>query len=135
MGITFHGGMRAIAYEWGAPNHRSPNDFSPDHIAQFQLATVMQSLAGDYMGDKQHINSYTRKAGAQAAKKWYPIGTLNKIVYPVRGGMEDWAYAASWDKQSVCKPKSYAQLEKYPAQPTHIIVCRLAGTALQVSHP
>lgn len=22
LAVTFHGGMRAIAYEWGAPNHQ-----------------------------------------------------------------------------------------------------------------
>ena len=27
----------------------------------------------------------------------YPYGRLNSQVYPVHGGMEDWAYAASWD--------------------------------------
>ena len=33
--ITFHGGMQAIAYEWGSPNHMGKNkDTSPDDTAQ-----------------------------------------------------------------------------------------------------
>ena len=33
----------------------------------------------------------------RAAK--YRYSRMNSIVYPVHGGMEDWAYAASWDTQ------------------------------------
>ena len=35
--------------------------------------------------------------------KAYRHGALNdpKIIYPVGGGMEDWAYAASWSKSAV----------------------------------
>ena len=36
---------------------------------------------------------------------------MNSLVYPVSGGMEDWAYAATWDdlKKTVtpCKAKGY----------------------------
>lgn len=34
---------------------------------------------------------------------------MNDQVYPVHGGMEDWAYAASWDPERVipCNPKTY----------------------------
>lgn len=34
---------------------------------------------------------------------------MNDQVYPVHGGMEDWAYAASWDPERVvpCEPKTY----------------------------
>ena len=28
----------------------------------------------------------------------YPIGTLTNIIYEVPGTLEDWAYAASWEK-------------------------------------
>jgi len=26
----------------------------------------------------------------------FNIGTMNEVVYPVKGAFEDWAYAASW---------------------------------------
>ena len=32
-----------------------------------------------------------------AERPMYPVGTINQIVYPVQGGMEDWMYAAGWD--------------------------------------
>jgi hypothetical protein len=34
---------------------------------------------------------------------------MNDLVYPVQGGMEDWAYAASWDPNHTipCEPTSY----------------------------
>jgi len=105
LAITFHGGMRAISYEWGGPNHPTPRDRSPDHVAQHQMAQQMQALGG-------HLRS-----------QWfYPIGTLNEVVYPVKGGMEDWAYTASWDTASVhsCAPRAYRAdgIEKYPAERT-----------------
>lgn len=35
-------------------------------------------------------------------------GALNDIVYPVNGGMEDWAYAHSWENNSdICNPYTY----------------------------
>ena len=34
---------------------------------------------------------------------------MNDLVYPVHGGMEDWGYAASWDRGFVrpCTPRSF----------------------------
>jgi hypothetical protein len=42
---------------------------------------------------------------------------MNDLVYPVNGGMEDWAYAASWDPERViqCDPITY---DGYPASKT-----------------
>jgi hypothetical protein len=79
LAITYHGGMRAIAYEWGAPNHGKPFDASPDENAQKGIASIMSTYGGAVQGQK------------------VPAGRLNHIVYPVTGGMEDWGYAASWE--------------------------------------
>jgi len=80
LSITYHGGMVMIAYEWGSPNHPSGQDVSPDNAAQLGLAKAMSQYGGK---------------GVTSSN--YPYGTLNGQVYPVHGGMEDWAYAASWD--------------------------------------
>lgn len=47
----------------------------------------------------------------------FHIFRSNDVVYPVNGGMEDWAYAASWDLDRVvqCQPKTYGG---YPAEKT-----------------
>jgi hypothetical protein len=39
---------------------------------------------------------------------------MNDLVYPVQGGMEDWAYAASWDTKLVvnCQPTTYGGYAK-----------------------
>ena len=39
----------------------------------------------------------------------FSIGTMNDKVYYVRGGMEDWAFAGSWDTMHVvqCTPTTY----------------------------
>ena len=36
-------------------------------------------------------------AGNVEKRRNYPYGPMSSSVYPVHGGMEDWAYAASWD--------------------------------------
>jgi hypothetical protein len=76
LALTFHGGMRAISYEWGSPNAKK--DYSPDDGVLLPLGMNMRKYAsGDF----------------------YPKpDAMNPQVYPVKGGMEDWAYAASWDK-------------------------------------
>ncbi len=39
----------------------------------------------------------------------YILGDMSETVYPVNGGLEDWAYGAGWDTDrnptlSECKP-------------------------------
>lgn len=79
--VTFHGGMVAIGYEWGSPNHPSPKDKSPDDAANAALAGGMKQVGGSVPGEGP-----------------YPVGRINSLVYPVEGGMEDWMYAAGWDR-------------------------------------
>jgi hypothetical protein len=89
LALTFHGGMRAISYEWGAPNARK--NYSPDDGALLPMGRAMRKYASG---------------------NFYPeADAMNPLVYPVKGGMEDWAYASSWDKTpgwvQPCTPKTY----------------------------
>jgi len=81
LAITFHG-MQAIAYEWGSPIHPKSGhkDVSPDDAAQKQMGAALAMYGGG--------GRYGRK---------YTSAPMNSLVYPVFGGMEDWAYAATWD--------------------------------------
>ncbi|CEG45337.1 hypothetical protein F441_06112 [Plasmopara halstedii] len=105
LAVTFHGGTRAIAYEWGSPDHyldgnpRKSSEKSPDHTAQLELSTTLAHFAGAFQDGQL-----------------YPTGTMNDIVYGVSGGMEDWGYAASWENQFYdelaqpfhpCDPKTF----------------------------
>ena len=40
LAITFHGGMQAVAYEWGSPIHPKANhhDLSPDDTSQVAVS-------------------------------------------------------------------------------------------------
>ena len=73
--------MEAIGYEWGAPSYLE--DISPDDAAQNALASRFSWYGGSFNDPKSQ--------GGQT----YQYGDMNGMVYPVRGGMEDWAYAAS----------------------------------------
>jgi hypothetical protein len=98
MALTFHAGMEVVAYEWGAPTWL--DHYSPDDEAQKQVASA-----------------YSRYGGGWSRSHPYNHGTMNEKVYYVRGGMEDWAYAASWDPERViqCQPKQFGG---YPAEKT-----------------
>lgn len=103
LALTFHAGMRAIAYEWGSPNHyktdgigrQRASELSPDDLAQKKVTQALSEYGGRF----------------QKGKTLYPTGTMNELVYGVTGGMEDWGYAASWENQVT--PKG----EKIPFQP------------------
>ncbi|OSX68591.1 hypothetical protein BU14_2529s0001, partial [Porphyra umbilicalis] len=120
--LTFHGGTNVLGYEWGDWGHcprpppgapppalgRGPAcEPAPDAKAMHDLGLRLSAAAGT-------------GGGVQAA---YPVGTMGALVYPVGGGMEDWAYGASWsgarDKEEpaavVCTPGT---LGGYPAERT-----------------
>jgi hypothetical protein len=101
LAITFHGGMQSISYEWGAPNHGAADSRSPDDVSQRSVGLIMREAAGAFLGSK------------------YPVDRTNKLVYPVEGGMEDWAYAASWEPDPAavrpCEPQTYGG---YPREKT-----------------
>ena len=46
--ITFHGGMQAISYEWGSPNHVAHGSESPDEVSQRMLGSAMSKYAGAF---------------------------------------------------------------------------------------
>ena len=98
IGLTFHGGMEVIGYEWGAPTYLDKD--APDALAQ-------DTIAG----------AYSRYANGFPHHQAYDYGTMNDKVYYVRGGMEDWAFAGSWDPDRVvqCTPDTFGG---YPAEKT-----------------
>jgi len=98
IGLTFHGGMEVIGYEWGAPTYL--NKDAPGEVAQRTIASAYSRYANGFKGHTP-----------------YDFGTMNDKVYYVRGGMEDWAFAGSWDPDRVvtCTPKTY---NGYPPEKT-----------------
>jgi hypothetical protein len=66
--LTFHGGTEVVAYEWGAPTYL--NLGSPDDVAQVEIGDGYSRFAGGFDGTKKYLS-----------------GTMNDLVYPVRGGM------------------------------------------------
>ena len=77
MALTFHGGIELIGYEWGADSYRGR--LSPDDEAQNVISSSLSHYGGGWNGVSE-----------------YPFGPMDRIIYTVTGGMEDWAYAGSW---------------------------------------
>ncbi|CDF38763.1 unnamed protein product [Chondrus crispus] len=98
--ITFHGGTNVIGYEWGDTQHCTGPMCkpAPDTAIMRALGERMSNVAGP--------------AGRYEAA--YPVGDMGRLVYPVKGGLEDWAYGASWSGQGVeCRPDT---LGGYPKE-------------------
>jgi hypothetical protein len=111
LAVTFHGGTRSIAYEWGSTNHyidknKKRSEKSPDDMAQFDLANLLSKYGGPF-APEEHMENFGEE---NPNNEYYPTGMMNEAVYGVDGGMEDWGYAASWEN-SVSKMK--------PFQPCH----------------
>lgn len=75
--VTFHGGMQEISWEWGSMSAESAKiSRCPDAVSSEYLGDTMRDMAGKF-----------------GKIDYYPAGIINVDVYPVSGGMEDWAYA------------------------------------------
>jgi len=55
---------------------------APDNQAFFDIASDLESIADE--NPSKQVEKYLK-------------GTMNEVVYPVNGGLEDWAYAGGWE--------------------------------------
>ena len=92
-GITFHGGEASLSYPWGAYLHykNSKSTEAPDNQTFVKISGALL----DY------------------SKADVEVGTMNDVVYPVHGSLEDWAYAGGFDKAGVseCGIKNFSNPE------------------------
>lgn len=86
--VVYHGGDNSLTYPWGNTKHP---ELAPDNQA---FAAVGKNLI-DLAGENLALNIFK-----------YRTGTMTEVVYPVNGGLEDWIYSFSWDRQNipVCRP-------------------------------
>lgn len=105
--ITFHGGTNVIGYEWGDNSHCQGPRCKPAPDTK-----IMAALA-----DRMSYNAGPAGPNTPA----YPTGNMGKTVYPVNGGLEDWAYGASWaDEATQCEPSSLGGYAKQRTRRDHI---------------
>ena len=100
MAITFHGGANVIAYQWG----------DTKHCAGYPRNCRSGYTSSDHASMTAVGRAMSRYAGKSPSEPPYAHGPCNdpRIIYPVHGGMEDWAYGASWHRSStICTPKSH----------------------------
>jgi len=105
LSITFHGGDHLIAYPWGDTIHCQGNWYSCSGGWQAPDETGMNDLT---VGLRKFVGKF---ASGRGVVEEYNTGALNdpRVIYPVNGGMEDWAYGASWDNEGLvkCSPSSF----------------------------
>ncbi|KAF8820832.1 putative zinc carboxypeptidase [Cardiosporidium cionae] len=105
-GITWHGGTRSLTYLWGSfdgcykDKKRMVSYEAPDNAMQVRIAEILQESAF-----KINRTSY-----------FYPMGPTCDIIYPVNGGLIDFAYGGSW--LSTPKPINTCKNIDYPLKNT-----------------
>jgi hypothetical protein len=142
LALTLHGGTESFTYPYGAPNHiegnqnKIPIQYTYENKDKKNLK-IIKSLKTDIMVEKYQnsfsygnagksteapdfsaVDSIAHSANYNCAEKnsIYKVGDMSSVVYPVTGGMEDWAYAASWEGSPVitqpCEPDTYNGYDK-----------------------
>lgn len=110
--ISFHGGCRALAFEWGSDDYAFNCN---GHLCSYEAP---DNTAQRSIGDKMRLAAGFDSPG----KYWYDTyGPMTDTVYPVKGGMEDWSYAAGWETEGAvkpCTPDTYPFAPKYEASRT-----------------
>lgn len=88
--FIFHGGTTVLAYPWG--NYPHTKDKAPDNVSFSQVGDYLKGVASSNTVHPEWI------------VKPYVTGDMTHTVYPVKGGLEDWAYGG-WDRPNVpqCK--------------------------------
>ena len=108
--ITFHGGINVLGYAWGnfihavKNGHQYKSTESPDHNAFYHIGMAMKDASSSKTNEMNTINDYV-------------LGDMSALVYPVDGGMEDWAYAGSWENEvnkdirpiKQCEPNTFSE--------------------------
>ena len=100
LGITFHGGTQSISYPWGSFSHVGQE--ATDELTLSTVANALSRIAGEHT---------------------YKVGSMNDVVYPVHGGMEDWTYALGIEGESQCtySASAYSQGRSLPSASIFLI--------------
>lgn len=134
LSLSLHGGEESLTYPYGTPNHVKSSslphidmnytvlhnktvipksrELSIEESKKYQqneFDFLFEKFNGSYKTpDHISISSIGNRLGSLSH---YKTGTMNDVVYPVKGGMEDWAYSASWEGSPIitqpCKPNTY----------------------------
>jgi hypothetical protein len=131
LALTFHAGMEVVGYEWGAPTWMG--SLSPDDTAQSSIGSAYSRYGGGWSASEPYDFGTMNDLGTHACVYGfignfvvpYPFVSLLfflffcfsvflATVYYVRGGMEDWSYAGSWDPERVvaCEPTTFGGYDK-----------------------
>ena len=107
--LTFHGGTNVIGYPWGNKVHyyKHNNKYysteAPDHNAVSSLALLLKDYTKTNLDDlkifKINNTGFLKDVTSKDLEDIpeYVYGDMTKTVYFVEGGLEDWAYAGSWE--------------------------------------
>ncbi|CAD7939763.1 unnamed protein product [Amoebophrya sp. A120] len=126
--IEFHAGTRQLVYSWAGPNHVMGNDGKPGSLspqvienndAGFNEKSSEAPDAHAYHGIARRMQLAAGKENTADAPYWYPlIAPHTDAIYWIRGGIQDWMYAGSFEPQAA---KGHAP------DPTHPIAVHCPG--------
>lgn len=89
--------MSEIGFNWGTHTHLS-NSHTDDYEIQMGIAQLMKRVGGE-----------NKKLGMTGFK----AGTMNEVIYPASGSLDDWAYAVGRYPSIITACDNY-QYQPYP---------------------
>jgi hypothetical protein len=92
--LTFHGGTSVLGYPWGSYNHAEEKYFS-NYVSKESPDMVAFSSVGKLINEFSCEDTIRTKNNQRISK--YLFGDISSTIYPVNGGLEDWAYGGGWD--------------------------------------
>ncbi len=134
LSLSLHGGTESLTFPFGTPNHLVGNPIIEMNYSQKNNGEIDSDLSSRESLIDEYLNgNFDKTYSDNKRKRWisypapdlhsfyniasssntdqYAMGDMSSIVYPVRGGMEDWAYSASWEGSPIitqpCKPNTY----------------------------
>lgn len=125
--VTFHGGDNMIGWPWGDTGNLTLCSFNlaclicssdctqrltlpanPLRLVDTNLVNCLCACAAHGKRSKSPDQTSMELIGSRmrdwagrvrGAEGKYKVGTMTDAIYAVQGGMEDWAYGASWEKR------------------------------------
>jgi hypothetical protein len=105
--VAFHNGGNEISWNWGTNTHKKDS-----HTDDYDIYEDIGEMLQFYGGYNNHRLFQMKKL---------KIGTMNEVVYPATGTLDDWAYAGNWDQSVPAKCDNYVY-DSYPANMHHGLV-------------
>ena len=102
LAVNFHAGAELLGWPWGDSKHCKRNGgaaadgLDAECVGGGWDTADSKAMQGLGEGLARIAGGVSVAGGGAGGVSPYRTGAINEVIYSVRGGFEDWAYAGSW---------------------------------------